>query len=55
MDVSLDILCVEYMLSWPCGQNLYYYYYYNSLPRPPVVDITNGVNVDFSTSRTRWR
>ena len=27
----------------------------NSLPRPPVVDITRGVNVDFSTSRTRWR
>ena len=28
MELGLDIFCVEYILSWPCGQNHYYYYYY---------------------------
>ena len=29
MELGLGIFCVEYILSWPCGQNHYYYYYYN--------------------------
>ena len=30
MELCWDIFCVEYILSWPCGQNHYYYYYYCS-------------------------
>ena len=32
MELGLDIFCVEYILSWPFGQNHYYHYYYTLEP-----------------------